>query len=634
MRQYAEYKDSGVEWIGEIPASWDLIKIKTIFELGRGRVIAATEMDEDKKYPVYSSQTENNGCMGFLDTYDYDISQLTWTTDGANAGTVFLRTGKYNCTNVCGTLKLKEGKNSSLSYLHYMVRFVAQFNKRPDTNGYKIMNNEMSNILIALPSFKEQNLIATYLDHKIIVIEKLILDKLSLIDLLKEKRQSVISEVVTKGLDAVVPMKDSEIEWIGEIPAHWKVQRFSRMFSFGRGLGITKANLEDEGIPCISYGEIHSRYGFEVNPEKHILKCVNVNYLESSPESLLNYGDFVFADTSEDMDGSGNFSYFSGSGSLFAGYHTIIARNQSNNVPHYLAYLFDSIPWRTQIRTKVSGIKVFSITQSILKKVIVILPPIPEQEEIVDFLDKKTNIIDELIADTTTQIEKLKEYHQSIISEVVTGKVMIAEESPDEKPLTRQQIVFKRMVLSAYILDRMCDEPTAGRVKFEKLLYLSEHCAQVPITGKYHRDVAGPYDPKALYAIEGQLKKSNWFGNNPNLSDSRAYVRLAKFNNYKKYVDSNLDDHQRAIVDKLLQLFKKFSTEMCEIVATLYGAWNDFLIEGLCPSGEEIIEEARNNWAESKLRINPERWLKALKWMKEQDIVPIGYGASTKGGKQ
>ena len=102
--RYESYKDSGVEWLGEVPGHWELISVWLLFELGRGRVISHEEiLDNIGNYPVYSSQTENNGEMGRLATFDFEGDYLTWTTDGANAGTVFRRSGKFNCTNVCGT---------------------------------------------------------------------------------------------------------------------------------------------------------------------------------------------------------------------------------------------------------------------------------------------------------------------------------------------------------------------------------------------------------------------------------------------------------------------------------------------------------------------------------------------------
>jgi len=183
----------------------------------------------------------------------------------------------------------------------------------------------------------------------------------------------------------------------------------------------------------------------------------------------------------------------------------------------------------------VYGTKVFSITQNILKQTKVILPSRKDQESIVSYLDSKTAAIDSLITNITVQIEKLKEYRQSIISEVVTGKVMVTdaiESSVREKPFSKREAVFKRLLLSAYILDNICDEPTAGRVKFEKLLYLSEHHAELPLRSDYRRHAAGPYDPKALYGIEKQLKDNKWFDKNKDKKDSRAYVRLEKSDGY------------------------------------------------------------------------------------------------------
>lgn len=214
--------------------------------------------------------------------------------------------------------------------------------------------------------------------------------------------------------------RESGIEWLGNIPDHWELKKFRFLFSFGRGLGITKENLLDEGIPCINYGEIHSKYGFEVIPEKHPLKCVTPDYLETGTSSLLSVGDFVFADTSEDIEGSGNFSHLNSDTPTFAGYHTVIARSISNDVPRYMAYLFDSLPYRFQIRKMVSGVKVFSITQAILKNCYLWLPQKTEQIQIAQFLDHKTQQIDQLIAKKQTLIDKLNEQRIALITHAVT----------------------------------------------------------------------------------------------------------------------------------------------------------------------------------------------------------------------
>jgi len=167
---------------------------------------------------------------------------------------------------------------------------------------------------------------------------------------------------------------DSAIEGVDKAPSNWNVMRFRHLFSIGRGLGITKENLQDDGIPCVNYGEIHSKYGFELDLEKHPLKCVHEGYLDTSPSSLLNKGDLVYADTSEDLEGSGNFTQLVSDGKTFAGYHTVIARQTRNHDDRFLAYALDSDYCRNQIRRMVKGVKVFSITQAILKDTSILLP--------------------------------------------------------------------------------------------------------------------------------------------------------------------------------------------------------------------------------------------------------------------
>ena len=214
--------------------------------------------------------------------------------------------------------------------------------------------------------------------------------------------------------------KDSGIEWLGEIPKEWELSKLRYMFSFGRGLTITKANLIDNGIPCVNYGEVHSKYGFEVDPKKHYLKCVDKEYLQSSPYALLTKGDLVFADTSEDIEGSGNFTQLITDDLVFAGYHTVIARPFDRKCSRFYAYLMDSKEIRTQIRHMVKGVKVFSITQSILKGVEVWLPSLGERETIANFLDHETAQIDTLIEKQQTLIQLLKEKRQAVISHAVT----------------------------------------------------------------------------------------------------------------------------------------------------------------------------------------------------------------------
>lgn len=193
------------------------------------------------------------------------------------------------------------------------------------------------------------------------------------------------------------------------------------LFKFGKGLSITKENLSETGIPCVSYGQVHSKYGVILDMSKHVLPFVSESYLDTSSQALIKKGDFVFADTSEDKGGSGNFTCLVSDSSIFAGYHTVIARPVSKDVFHkYFAYLFDSQNFRAQIQQAVSGIKVFTISQGTLKNAIASFPNIDAQIVIANYLDRKTAQIDSIIADKEKLIELLKEKRQAIISEAVT----------------------------------------------------------------------------------------------------------------------------------------------------------------------------------------------------------------------
>lgn len=213
-------------------------------------------------------------------------------------------------------------------------------------------------------------------------------------------------------------MKDSGIPWIGQIPEHWEEVRFKSIFSTRKGLSITKADLTESGVPVVSYGQIHSKYNSGTTISPAIVKYVPQTYIQSDSNALVYKGDFVFADTSEDILGCGNCAYIDCEGDIFAGYHAIIASGKRSN--KYYAYLFLTDAWRSQIRSNVTGIKVYSVSQLILSNTEILVPPVGEQEAIAAYLDKKCGEIDELIGVEQQMISDLESYRQSVITEAVT----------------------------------------------------------------------------------------------------------------------------------------------------------------------------------------------------------------------
>lgn len=215
-------------------------------------------------------------------------------------------------------------------------------------------------------------------------------------------------------------MKDSGVKWIKTIPVEWEVNRLKNIFSFGKGLPITKENLTETGIDVISYGQIHSKDNNGLEIKNALIRFVSESYLESNKGSLVCREDFIFADTSEDLQGCGNCVYVDTDKQLFAGYHTIILRSNSGGNNKYFAYLFKSDIWRSQIRSRVSGIKLFSITQRILRETTIIIPPVEEQGRIVKFLDEKIGEVDTIISKSKASIEEYKKYRKSIVIKAVT----------------------------------------------------------------------------------------------------------------------------------------------------------------------------------------------------------------------
>lgn len=215
-------------------------------------------------------------------------------------------------------------------------------------------------------------------------------------------------------------IKDSGISLVGKIPQNWEIKRLKYLFKFCKGLPITKDNLIDQGLPVINYGQIHAKTNNGVDVRPHLLRFVDFSYQTFYPLSQVMRGDFVFADTSEDYEGCGNCVYKRNDSLLFAGYHTIIAHSIVESDNRFFAYLFQTDIWRKQIREKVSGVKVFSITQKTLSNTYLILPPLNEQQRIAEFLDRECGKIDGLKADIQAQIDTLEQYKRSVITEAVT----------------------------------------------------------------------------------------------------------------------------------------------------------------------------------------------------------------------
>lgn len=411
MLKMRKMKDSGIEWIGEIPEGWELTKVKRIFDIGRGRVISQQELTS-VGYPVYSSQTKNNGCLGYISTYDFDKSQLTWTTDGVNAGTVFLREGKHNCTNVCGTLAPKNDTND-LRYLKYALEYIAFYHKRADINGFKIMNNEMAEIELLLPPLFEQQNIANYLDFKCSQTQSILEQSLFSIEEYKKLKQAVITQAVTKGVRGEREMKDSGVEWIGEIPKEWVCEKIKYATSISRGLFNHRPRNDERyyngKYPFIQTGDVANATKYIVSYSQtlnELGKSVSKDFPKGTLTMTIaaNVGDVAIL----------NFdAYFPDS---------VVGFVPNKNIRTlYLFYVFSAMKDEF-IRTAIKSTQLNLNIDRVKETFIPVTLNVNEQCEIENYLESKCAEIDGLIAKKEQLVKELESYKKSLIYDVVTGK--------------------------------------------------------------------------------------------------------------------------------------------------------------------------------------------------------------------
>lgn len=211
------------------------------------------------------------------------------------------------------------------------------------------------------------------------------------------------------------------------MPEGWNLSRLKSFYRLSKGLSITKADLVETGEPVISYGQIHSKWNSGTSICSDLIRYVPIEMITSHPSSLAAAGSFIFADTSEDIEGCGNVAYVDEGRAVYGGYHTIIATPTTNVCGKYFAYQFLTDAWRSQLIRQFVDVKLFSITQRALQQTSLIVPSYLEQVKIASYLDKRCAAIDEAVSRQEQLIERLGEYRKSVIHHAVTGKIDCTE---------------------------------------------------------------------------------------------------------------------------------------------------------------------------------------------------------------
>ena len=287
-----------------------------------------------------------------------------------------------------------------------------------------------------------------------------------------------------------------------------------------------------------------------------------------------------------------------------------LAHNENQILNSFLFYVYQRIEWNTENTT------IARLYNNNFNNTVVVFPKsLREQSAIASVL---TSMDDEISALEAKKV-KYEQIKQGMMQQLLTGKIRLVETTVKTNA-TSANVHFRRSVLAAEIADRLCEEPTFGHVKMEKMLFLTERLCHIDIGSHYHRDAAGPYDNRALRSIDSQLKKQKWFDVRRTEKGNR-YVPMQNRGKHKTYFDKYFSAVLPTF-EKIIDTFKTQNTERCEIVATLYSAWEDLLHSNKPFTDADIVNEVLNNWHESKKRISQDRWLNAIQWMRENGFAP------------
>ena len=408
-----EMKDSGIAWIGEIPKGWKVGKVKhfyqfitgftpdtkkdyyydengipwvTISDLS-GKFIEETKMGISQKYielnnPIIVPQNS------LLYSFKLSVGQVART--------------KFELYTNEAIASFLHNDNISLDYLYYSSQICIIQNANENIYGAKLLNqNLISNAIIIFPPLPEQQKIAEFLDRKCGEIDELVALQEKMIEELKAYKQSVITEAVTKGLNPNAPMKDSGIEWIGEIPKGWIRAKYRYSGVFTKGKLPNEQNIECLGKPIIGASEMLGKECRNFSLDTNVPTCqkqdvlilwdgANAGIVANNCDGIVSSTVVKYECTDENFDSQFLFYLF-------------------KNGEHFF-------------KSKVNGTTIPHMNQKYIDEYLCIQPPLPEQQAIADYLDKKCAEIDELVAVKQQKIETLKEYKKSLIYEYVTGK--------------------------------------------------------------------------------------------------------------------------------------------------------------------------------------------------------------------
>lgn len=571
------FKDTEV---GRIPEDWEVKALGDVLSVGNGRDYKHLSFGDIPVYGtggymtsvsdyLYDGETVCIGRKGTIDEPQYHTGKI-WTVD-----TLFYT---YGFQNVC------------VKYLFYLFNRIDWKKYNEATGVPSLTSKNILAIIAQFPKLSEQIRIATALSN----IDALISELGKLIDKKRAIKQGAMQQLLTG---------KKRLKGFTEAWSKKKLGDVTIMNSGGTP-SSKEPKYYNGSIKFLSISDMTFSGKFVKNVEKSITELG----LSNSSARLFPAGTLMYA-----MYASlGKCSITQVETAISQAILGFVLSDKIDRDFLYYHFNFIEPIVKEMGQTGTQS----NLSKTMVENFTILLPPIKEQRAIASVLSS----MDDEISALEAKKEKYEQIRQGMMQQLLTGKIRLVD-TVAKASTTTANVHFRRSVWAAEIADRLCEEPTFGHVKMEKMLFLTESICHIDIGSHYHRDVAGPYDPRALRSIDSQLKKQKWFDVKRTEKGNR-YVPMQNRGKHKIYF-SRYYSTVLPTFEKIIDTFKTQNTERCEIVATLYSAWEDLLHSNKPFTDADIVNEVLNNWHESKKRISKERWLSAIQWMRENGFAPI-----------
>lgn len=418
--RYSEMKDSGIEWLGEIPEHWGDIKLKYLVNTLKGKNPKKTIDEKKNGFVPYLSVSvlrgnENKIKYGKVNKKTILVKKgdilIIW--DGSNSGEVIMSKIKGILSSTMNKINIMSQINKK--YFYYYLINSEQYIKNNRTGmGIPHVNSEIfNNLFVLMPKLKEQKVIADFLDQETDRINKLIDKKERLIELLEEKRQAMISETVTKGLDPDVEMKDSGVEWLGKIPEHWSKVKGRYVLKIVNGYSPQEISMINDGFDYFKVDDLNQAGdGFFLNGSKKKIKGEKNKLIKPQIILIPKRGEAIYTNKVRIAKNECSFDT-----------NIMGLKSKEKNEIEYLGYVL-----KTRKLDDVADVSsIPQINNKHINNLYIPIPPFDEQKNIIDYIKNKTKKLDSLINKIKAQISNLKEYRKTLITKAVTGKIDVID---------------------------------------------------------------------------------------------------------------------------------------------------------------------------------------------------------------